>query len=210
MSRLCWVAPDQDTEPGCAFVPAVRAIHLKNIGPFADAHVQFGPRLNFVLGEGATGKSTLLWAIEAGVTNLRAASPSVAKPDAAITVEFRKSQVSWTHPKLNSHHRSDRNVGGGERAFLALQGWIERLTSDFALLFDSDIFGVMPEALLTEAFRMLTKSAGQIVTVLPRRFAVDDLTARKLEGRVLIARRRADRSEECTVEAGTLNSGEFT
>ncbi len=177
-----------ETPPLCApaflhaVVPRLRRISLGAAGPFEELHIQLSPRLNFIIGEGGSGKSSLI---------------------RALMAESRRYPTSECGDPVKSE-------GGGtlsavQRPLLILCRWIDQLTPDRALLFDEEVFGALGLADLEDAFRRLSRAEGQIVAVLPRSFGIDDLVARKLSGLALVIKRDPEGSGEFSVDAIKLS-----
>lgn len=165
-----------------AVVPRLRRVSLGAAGPFEELHINLSPKLNFIIGEGGSGKSSLIRA-------LMAAS--------------RRYPTSECCDPVKSE--GGRTLSVGQRPLLILCRWVDQLTPDRALLFDEEIFGALGLADLEDAFRRLSKAKGQIVAVLPRSFVIDDLVARKLSGLALVIKRDPEGSGESSVDAIKLS-----
>jgi len=163
-------------------VPRLLRVTLGAAGPFDERRIQLSPRLNFIIGEGGSGKSSLIWA-------LMAASRRLPTSERRETVKRE-----W-----------DGTVSAGPLSLLILRRWIDQLTPDRALLFDEDIFGALGLAELEDAFRLISRAQGQVVVALPRRFKIGDLVARKLRGLALVIKRDPEGSGKSSVDAIKLS-----
>jgi DNA replication and repair protein RecF len=122
----------------------VSGLRLVNFRSYCDATVRFGPGLNVVVGENATGKTNLL---EAAWFVLRGSSPRTRRDDKLITWNERFARVELTLESEGSGaHQVDVGFAPGQGKRMRWGGL--EITSLDDLRGRSQVFIFVPESLL--------------------------------------------------------------
>ena len=106
-------------------------IRLKNFHCFEDEHFSFGSRFNLIIGDNATGKTTLLDALSVGLGALFLGFPEPASPRNFTSDDVRLASYhhgdSWTvEPQYPTRIRCHGEVDGRELQWLrALPGRLD-------------------------------------------------------------------------------------
>lgn len=121
----------------------VAGLRLVNFRSYCDAYVQFGPGLNVVVGENATGKTNLL---EAAWFALRGSSPRTRRDEKLVTWGERFARVELQLELTGEPHRVDVGFAPSQGKRVRWDG-LEIPTLD-DLRTRSHVFIFVPESLL--------------------------------------------------------------
>jgi len=145
--------------------PRLRSLRLTDVGVWASAQLAFSPRLNVIVGDGGTGKSTILRSI---VTALGRAVPhaptthegaSAARIELTVDPELPCSLSEYPLPPDLAR------ASAGERMIAGLKRAVEGAGAGRAVLFDGEVFGRLDVTHAEQAVACLAGAKCQVVGV---------------------------------------------
>lgn len=160
---------------GMAYVPAVRMLTLRNVGPWVQAVFEFSPHLNIITGDCGTGKSTVLRAIAGAASNTVPANLAWGERS-RIEVELaeRNLALAWDErtalPTKPLHPRNDVR-SAGERVLSELTDFAKQARPGHAMLIDSEVTGQLTSGQFVEATDLIRAATGQKIVVVTCRSA---------------------------------------
>ena len=167
-------------------VPQIRRLRLTQIGPWAEATLEFSDVLNLITKEGSSlGTSTILRGLVEAVRSVGPARDGLAYTSGClggkVEVEFRAPPVDPSATVAIRQPVADRGTG---RLILALlRACLDAAPPNMAIIVADDVTATLDLPAYQEAVGLLNHAGGQVICVIAHRFRSKDFpTARVFSG----------------------------
>ena len=157
----------KNAENGIFYVPKIRTIRIKNIGLWRHASLEFIDGVNIITGMTASGKSTILKCILAGISGNEALLKDLIEhKNSRIEIEL----IAETLDLKTENNFADKNVNGysiGESLYNKLLGFTNKTNKGYALLVDG-IMDKLSKNMFRKALSLFQKTKNQKIIITKR------------------------------------------
>ena len=155
-------------ETSINIIPAVRRLRLINVGPWADASIEFAPRINIIRNHdrGGCGKSFILRALVSSSHEYLTAR--LGSNDGTVQVEYARPDFRYELPeRLASDANDFASLSQGQKIMRLLHQVLRQAKPGCCVVMESDVFGCLDAENCARAVKMINQAGCQSIIVFP-------------------------------------------